>query len=197
MFDHKFIDAYSHTVLQMSNLEDVHWFAKHTLKNKLLSKQWLFEELTKIFIPRNTCILGSWYGTLLPYLLHTEDSCFTCVDIDSRLAPHTSTFNDRLYEVNRVKFICADARTYIQTSIEPFDCIINTSCEHMPYDMKDVIWNSRPVYVFQSNNYDIPEHINFKRSLNEFVTSTGLNTIIYSGTKQLKNYDRYMVIGTL
>ena len=197
MFDHKFVDAYSHTLLQMTDMQEAHWFAKHTLKNKLLSKQWLVQELTKIFIPQNTCILGSWYGTLLPYLLSRQNAKFTCVDIDPSLATHTSIFNDRLYEVNRVKFVCADARSYIQASTEAFDCIVNTSCEHMPYDMKDVIWNPAPVYVLQSNNYDIPEHTNFKHSLEDFVESTGLSSVLYADTKRLNRYDRYMVIGKL
>lgn len=197
MIDNKFIDAYSYTLLQASTLEEAHWFAKHTLKNKLNSKQWLFEELTKLFIPKNVCILGSWYGTLLPYMLYNDDISFTCVDIDPSLERITNVFNNRLYTNNPVKTITADARSFLNATPEEFDCIINTSCEHMNYDMKDVLWDSNPIYVLQSNNYDIPEHVNFKNSLEEFEKSTGLSNILYSGSQRMSKYDRYMVIGKL
>ena len=196
MIDNKFIDAYSYTLLQASTLEEAHWFAKHTLKNKLNSKQWLVEELTKLFIPKNVCILGSWYGTLLPYLLNSDSARFTCVDLDPTIARLTEVFNNRLGN-NNVKSITADARSFINATSEPFDCVINTSCEHMQYDMKDILWDTNPVYVFQSNNYDIPEHVNFKNSLEEFQESTGLSTILYSGSQKMTKYDRYMVIGKL
>lgn len=196
MFDSKFIDAYSHTLLKMTDVQQVHWFANHMLINKLVSKQWLVDELTRVFIPQNICIVGSWYGVLLPYLLNTQ-AAYTCVDIDPSLATPTSTFNDRMYKVNKIKFVCADARAFMQATTEQFDCVINTSCEHMTYDMKDVIWNPAPVYVFQSNDYDIPEHCNCKQSLGEFVDSTGLKTILFSGTLPLKKYNRFMVIGKL
>ena len=196
MFDHKFLDAYSHTILQSTSIEEIHWFAKHTLRNKLASKQWLVEELTNIFMPKKLCILGSWYGIILPYMLRSADSV-TCVDVDPSLRILTDAFNNRVYETNHVKYVCADARNFINASSDSFDCVINTSCEHMPYDMKDVIWDTRPVYAFQSNNYDIPEHINFKTSLDQFIQSTGLNNILYCGIKKMRSYDRYMVIGKL
>jgi len=197
MIDNKFIDAYSYTLLQTSSLEEAHWFAKHTLKNKLDSKYWLVEELTKLFIPKNVCILGSWYGTIIPYALNNDENTFTCVDIDPSIARLTDVFNNRIYKNNRVKAITADARSFINATSESFDCVINTSCEHMQYDMKDMLWDTKPLYVLQSNNYNIPEHINFKNSLEEFEKSTGLSNILYSGSQRMSKYDRYMVIGKL
>lgn len=190
--DLNFLSVFARSIVDMKSIDDIHWFSKHLLINKLQSKKWLCEELKKIISPNDVCILGSWYPTFLPHIL--GDCNYTCVDIDQSVINVSKKFNSRLKHRSNFKYICADAKNFIYSSNKKFDCIINTSCEHMKYDMKDLVVKDC-VYAFQSNNYNIEEHINYKNDLKEFIDSTGLNNILFSGTKKLKKYDRYMVIG--
>jgi len=189
-----FIGAYSKTIRELHGLPEARQFANHLLPNKLHSKEFLAKHIT--IDPQRVLLLGSWYPTLLPYLI-SKTANYTCVDIDDSVIETSKLFNKNLYGSNeRFEYITADAKAYLQLNSD-FDLIINTSCEHMPFDMKDVIWNTKPLYAFQSNNYIIPEHINYKNSIYEFIESTGLNDITYSGTLSTDKYDRYTVIGKL
>lgn len=194
----KFIDAFAFTINESTDIKEIKSFTNHLLQNKLISKQWLVNELLKIHKPKNTLILGAWYATLIPYLLF-EDNRFTCVDIDSSVKRLNDVFNNRLYVNNPVCSITGDAKDFLRVSdISIYDTVINTSCEHMLFDMKDVIMDPTPIYVFQSNNYfNNTEHVNCKSSLDEFIESTGLNTIFYYGEMKMSKYTRFMVIGKL
>lgn len=195
MVSHQFLSAYSRTLQDCKSLEEVQWFSKHLLENKLSSKKWLVDEVLKITKPINVLLLGSWYTTYLPYLL--GQAFYTCVDVDPSVIYLSQKFNDYLKSKSTFTYVTADAKSFIQANQQYYDIVINTSCEHMNFDMKDVLWDKRPLYVLQSNNYMINEHINPKQSLEEFVSSTGLNDIQYSGVLKTSKYDRYMVIGKL
>jgi hypothetical protein len=195
MISHQFLSAYSRTLQDCKSLEEVHWFSKHLLENKLSSKKWLVDELLKITNPINVLLLGSWYATYLPYAL--GKASYTCVDIDPSVVYISERFNHYLKSPSTFKYVTADAKGFIQANQRYYDIVINTSCEHMPFDMKDVIWDRRSLYVFQSNNYLIEEHVNPKNSLQEFIDSTGLSNIHYAGISKMSKYDRYMVIGKL
>lgn len=195
MISHKFLSAYSKTLQDCRSLEEVQWFSKHLLENKLSSKKWLVDEVLKITKPTNVLLLGSWYTTYLPYAL--GEAHYTCVDIDPNVIYLSEKFNSHLKTNSKFTYITTDAQSYIQANQKYYDLIINTSCEHMSFDMKDVLWDRRPLYILQSNNYKIEEHINPKESLTDFIESTGLSDIKYSGTNKMTKYDRYMVIGKL
>ena len=195
MVSHQFLSAYSRTLQDCKSIEEVQWFSKHLLENKLSSKKWLVDEVLKIAKPINVLLLGSWYTTYLPYAL--GNAFYTCVDIDPSVIYLSQKFNDYFKSKSTFTYITADAKSYIQANQKYYDIVINTSCEHMNFDMKDVLWDKRPLYVFQSNNYSIDEHVNYKHSLDDFVTSTGLTNIKYSGSLETPKYDRYMVIGKL
>jgi SAM-dependent methyltransferase len=195
MIDHQFLSAFSNTFQDCRSLEEAQWFAKHLLLNKLESKTWLSEELLKITKPTNVLILGSWYTTYLPYIL--GEAQYTCVDLDPTVEHLSRKFNSYVGSKSKFKYIAADAKSFLQANRIYYDVVINTSCEHMSFDMKDVLWDNSPIYVFQSNNYAIEEHVNYKNTLEEFVSSTGLSKVLYSGTMKMPKYDRYMVIGKL
>ena len=77
------------------------------------------------------------------------------------------------------------------------DVIINTSCEHITQDQYNLWLSGMPqnsLFVLQSNNYDIPEHIRIAGSLEEFKEQSNL-TMIWAGELELPLYTRYMIIG--
>jgi hypothetical protein len=77
------------------------------------------------------------------------------------------------------------------------DVIINTSCEHITQEEYDLWLSGLPhnsIIVLQSNDYDIPEHVRFVDSLEEFKKQSNLN-IIYAGSLDTELYTRWMIIG--
>jgi len=77
------------------------------------------------------------------------------------------------------------------------DTIINTSCEHIE---KFTEWfNAIPkdkLVALQTNNYfDLPEHINCVKDINQFKQQAPLSNIIYEGELELEKYTRFMLIG--
>lgn len=196
--DKSFLHAYSRTLLDARSIQEMQWFAKHLLKNKLNSKDWLFDELSQFtsFENKSVLILGSWYPTYLPYKMNAKS--YTCVDIDNDVMYLSKKFHEHLGDKNKFYFIQSDVKKFMFTNRYKYDIIINTSCEHMEYDMKDIIYDNNPIYVFQSNDYfDCDEHVNCKESLTEFKKSTGLSDIFYEGEYQTDKYKRFMVIGKI
>jgi hypothetical protein len=51
------------------------------------------------------------------------------------------------------------------------------------------------LYVLQSNNYDIPEHVRIAQTLGEFMIQSKLGYIEYGADLDLSKYKRFMIIG--
>ena len=77
------------------------------------------------------------------------------------------------------------------------DTIINTSCEHI----KDfnAWYNSIPdgkLVILQSNDFfELEEHINCVKNIEEFKEQCLVSNLLYSGTIELSKYNRFMLIG--
>ena len=76
--------------------------------------------------------------------------------------------------------------------------IINTSCEHINQEQY-LEWLSNvpksSTVVLQSNNYfELDEHINCSKNLEEFVKKSNLKVDV-AETLSFEKYDRYMIIG--
>lgn len=180
------------TLMETGDLQ----FANSLLKKKIQSKQWLCDKvLLHHGNPKHTLILGAWYPTVIPYLLGGK---YTFVDIDPNVIETTKIFNKRVYKSDDIDYNTIDAFDYLSICNQnKFDLIINTSCEHMSFDMSTFVTDG-PLYAFQSNNYfGVDGHINCKNNLAEFVESTGLSRLCYTGTLTTEKYERYMVIGRL
>ena len=75
--------------------------------------------------------------------------------------------------------------------------IINTSCEHL-LDLDHWIKKipRKRLVILQSNNYfEVDEHINCVRSVEEFSNLVKLKKVIWGGELELPKYTRYMLIG--
>jgi hypothetical protein len=77
------------------------------------------------------------------------------------------------------------------------DVVINTSCEHLTQEQYDKWLYAMPtgsLIIIQSNNYDIPEHVRWHESFDDFRETCGLH-FLWGGEMKLPLYTRYMIIG--
>ena len=75
--------------------------------------------------------------------------------------------------------------------------MINTSCEHIN-NFKE--WYDKipvgKIVILQTNNYfDLPEHVNCSKSLDDFAEQTPMTEVLYAGELSLEKYSRFMRIG--
>ena len=193
---------------------------------QIKSKKWLvssLKQLTKDEVDLgNVFVLAGWYGTLA-YLLKRDPAfkidSIVNVDID----PHCERIAERLNKdwlsEWRFKEVTMDIRS-IKYTDEPFgfpvwskskdervyhnkkaDTIICTSCEHI--DDWQNVYDEFPndvLLVLQSNDLDIPEHINRPNNLKEFEDQTPMEDCAFSGGLELDAggdhlYTRFMRIG--
>ncbi len=168
----------------------------HSLdSNHWISKQWLVDELTKVYKDDGLVhVAGGWNG-LLAYLLSKQYSNVVSSDID----PICKIIGEKLFNNSPIKFETIDfSIPNVYAEADVFAC---TSIEHI--DKEDVISTIEELQMrcckaiaLQSNNYfDLNCHINCSHSLDEFVEYTDLD-IIYKGELDFGDFTRYMIIGT-
>lgn len=186
-------------------------------RGQLKSKRWLVDELFKITpTPQMTFVLGGWYGILGMMLLERYGEAITVRSFDKDLSCasiadlmnkepwvkedwHFKASTEDMYKLDytNTKHVTFRADGSCVEMVEQPDTIINTSCEHL--EDFDKWWNLIPedkLVVLQSNDYfEIPDHCNCVKSLEDFEKSINMSTILYSGTLPLGNYNRFMLIG--
>lgn len=195
IYDWEMIDNYLER-----NLLGVRWmadFARLGLDNDALSKQQmvskyeLAQELKK-YAPKNIAIVGAWYGQLAQILHQSQvGNYYTGIDIDPCCQKPAEILNTNIdyYHITQDMF---------NTDYFLYDCIINTSCEHIrdPGEWLSLIPNDTRV-VLQSNNYhEARGHISCVNSIAEFKHLCG-NTIQIEETVTIEMplYTRFMIIG--
>jgi len=175
-------------------------FANSFSATQHTSKQWLVNKVKQLPLPKNPQILimGGWYGSyLVPMLMrHLSSGKITFNDQDpfcvsTAKALHQETEN-WVFEFNT-----HDMNIHQWVNNNPFDLIINTSCEHMNpmRGVKNV--NPRCVYAFQSSNTpNDPGHINICNTSIELREQSGLTEALFQGSISLHgDKKRFMVIG--
>ena len=174
----------------------------HSLdRNHWESKQWLVEELYKLykFDTGSFYIGGGWHG-LLAFLLRQQwDESklnITSGDID----PKCEKLAYKLFYDQDINFITEDIET---ADLSKYSAVISTSCEHIE---KRVLGefierkNEDSWIVLQSNNfYDCPSHISCHDTIEDFIKWVRPHIkekIYYAGVQPtFDNYfDRFMII---
>ena len=167
-------------------------------QGQMKSKSWLINELRRHrehykSWPRID-IHGGWNGVLASMLFQSDlyISTITNIDIDPTCEPLANTMNQIEYEAGKFKAVTADMCEYVSDA----EIIINTSCEHITQDQYDA-WlalQPRALFILQSNNYQIDEHIRIADSLEKFKEQSNLN-VIWAGSLETQLYTRWMIIG--
>lgn len=192
---------------------DLNW--KDALsRNQIQSKLWLLEkmqasgataksQIKNILEPQNVVVVGGWVG-ILPWLMTITDfefyklvhtPCLINVDLDKTVHEAAKKLNDGTSKF-RYLSVAKDIKKYNFTQHKNL-IVIDTIVEHFKDHGKWV--KSLPkgtMVVLQGNNmFDVPDHVNCHNSLEEFVESSGLNTILWSGELILNKCLRFMAIG--
>ena len=182
--------------------------ASATTIAQLESKMWVIEELQKLKIePKIVGILAGWYSNFLtPLLFEKMNVDFIWnFEIDRDVKDISYKFNKRYKD--QEKYQCHITNIMFkeiwrkEEKTEPFDLLINTSCEHMFSMRRFRELNKRlsgdPIYVLQSTDEDkYEDHINCVNSPEELALDAEITDVMYSGTKTLDSgMKRFMVIG--
>lgn len=166
-------------------------------KGQIRSKVWLIDNLRKhVNKVVSIDIHGGWNGVLASMLFQSNIvvTSIRNVDIDPQCEEVANTINKLEEMVGKFRHVTADMCCIRSDA----DVIINTSCEHITQDQYDLWLSGMPqnsLFVLQSNNYIIDEHIRPHASLDEFVNSCGLEKVLYKGEFETQLYTRYMIIG--
>ena len=168
-------------------------------QGQMQSKSWLITELRrnkgKIKSWPTIDIHGGWVGTLASMLFQSDlyIDHINSIDIDPECEAIATTMNQQEYESGKFKAITADMCEYKSTA----DIIINTSCEHITQEQYNTWLALQPnaLFVLQSNNYQIDEHVRTATSLDEFKEQSQLD-VIWAGHLDTQLYTRWMIIGT-
>ena len=190
------------------------------------TKMWIAEEMHNLKLyPENYVVLGGWFAHILTNVLIEELGAKFVMNYEiDKDAQYASFKFNRYYKENDM-FRCVkknvmteqigklgmitnpeveqrkNARDYgtgfeIANKIISYDCIINTSCEHM-WHMKDI--NFEGLCAFQSNDFTQEDaHVNCVHSLEEFKEQTAITDVYYQGEKPFDDYNdckRFMIIG--
>lgn len=192
--------------LTIANNPDLNW--KDALsRNQIKSKNWLLDIVSKVDIFKKlslldstsmitTLVVGGWVG-MIPFLASMRNikiGRIINVDIDTSVHAASSMLNlpfDDTYINSAEDIRLIDLSKYLKPMV------IDTIVEHFE---KHGDWiKSLPngtVVVLQGNNmFDVPDHVNCHKSLEEFLSECGLNTILWSGELSLYKCTRYMAIG--
>jgi hypothetical protein len=166
-------------------------------KGQVNSKIWLIDKLRHFVTqPSSVDILGGWNGVLASLLFQSDLqlTSIRSVDIDDSCEETARTINKIEEMSGRFTAVTANMCTMASTA----DIVINTSCEHLTQSQYEQ-WKSgvspTSLVVVQSNNYTIDEHVRIATSLHEFRQQSDLSNVLWSGSKQLPLYTRYMIIG--
>jgi hypothetical protein len=115
------------------------------------------------------------------------------IDIDPVCEPIAVNMNKIEEMVGKFRAVTADMCAIRSDA----DVIINTSCEHITQEQYDLWLSGMPhnsLFVLQSNNYNIPEHVRIANSLDEFKKQCNIDAI-WAGELELPLYKRFMIIG--
>lgn len=164
---------------------------------QLKSKEWLIENLRKNinkFVSID--IHGGWVGVLASMLFQTDMPIknIRSVDIDPTCESIATMMNKGEEITGKFRAVTADMCEIRSDA----DVVINTSCEHITQDQYDLWLSGMPhnsLFVLQSNNYNIPEHVRISDNLAQFIDQSQLTTILFSGELETALYTRFMIIG--
>jgi hypothetical protein len=161
------------------------------------SKEWLCTELRKHVKKFVTVdIHGGWNGVLASMLFQSDVPVtnIRSIDIDPSCESIANMMNKKEEMVGKFRAVTADMCAIRSDA----DVVINTSCEHITQDQYDLWLSGMPhntLFVLQSNNYEIPEHVRTASTLEEFKEQSQLK-IKFAGELELPLYKRWMIIGT-
>lgn len=164
-------------------------------ESQITSKQWIIDTLTdkNISCYSSVYVFGGWYGVLGGMLRDTYSHIQTVYSVD--IDKNTKHIGELLNP--DITFIVEDMQNVKFKELP--SVIINTSTEHINQSVYDAWVSTLPKFVpivLQGNNYfSHHEHIRCSNNLREFKRMNPLDSIVYEGELDCKQFTRYMTIG--
>lgn len=182
----KFLDIlYDPAVLHVLRLEEVR-DAFHS--NQIVSKNCAITAFRSLpDVNRNVLYIGSWIGFLTHYICDNYPRCtVTELDIDVRCKLISQRFNSQF--TNYITSYTSDVECF--GYLNNYDTVINLSCEHIASNWIDKLQKGTTV-VLQTNNFEIPEHVNTCETLDEMREKYQLSETYYAEATVLNAYTRF------
>ncbi len=177
-------------------------------RNQIKSKIWLIDKLIECnVVPKSrsitdvettTLVVGGWVG-MIPFLASmfgkNLDSV-TNVDIDRSV--HSAALELNTGTHYNFKNSGTDIRSIDLKKYKKL-LVIDTIVEHFKEHGEWVKTLPKGTTVILQGNdmFDVPDHVNCHKSLEEFLGSCGLNTIVWAGELNLYKCTRFMAIGKI
>jgi hypothetical protein len=157
---------------------------------QMQGKIWLLDALTRYCQDKTqpVLVIGSWFGFTSFCLWKAGFTNITEVDPDGRLtvfAKHLNRFNKQF------KHITLDVNAL---NLKDYAIIINPSSEHIINNSWFDSIRSGSLVILHSTNMPAEDHTNLCVDVEEMQTKYPLD-IRYSGTLDLEQYKRFMLIG--
>jgi hypothetical protein len=162
------------------------------------SKKWLADKLFDLYNhdAGKFYVAGGWYG-MMAYHIRKQWPLSKLNIISADCDPMCEDYAWELFGDCDINFRTMDVNE--EEDLSRYSAIINTSCEHMEQeDLLSIIKRKDPQtwVAFQTNNYkDLNSHINCWPTAQLFAESLGLEYVAAVETLQLKDFNRFMVIG--
>lgn len=189
----------------VNDTPDLNW-TDALSRNQIQSKVWLLEKLKESgVLPKSrsvtdklatTIIVGGWVGMLPMLATMHKINLGDIINVDSDKSVHGASMTLNRSHNKSYKSVDKDIKQY------PFNkhkelLVIDTIVEHFENHGEWI--NTLPkgtTVVLQGNDmFNLPDHVNCHRSLEEFLSNCGLNTILWAGELNLYKCNRFMAIG--
>lgn len=165
-------------------------------KGQLYSKLWIIKELKNLDLDLgNVALLCGWYAILANMLFDNfKIESISSFDIDPSCEKIADELNIQ-HVINEWKFK-AYTKDINGFYMGGFKTIINLSCEHLLNQkwFRDI--NPGTTVILQSNDFiKIEDHINCVSNEDEMLFQFPMKEVYYSGSINLNDYNRFMIIG--
>ena len=159
-------------------------------EGQLMSKSWLLQHVSGLTNIQNIIVCGGWFG-FLARALWEQNNSLNVTSIDTNPIA-TTVAGHILY--NKGSALLADMN---QIDYSSFDCVVNTSLEHIASTKAwlELIPSQTTVVVQSNDAFYIKDHVNCHKSVEELVEELSLQKILFAGALPFPMYKRLMVIG--
>lgn len=135
--------------------------------------------------------IGSWFGFFTRYLCEQYPNyTFDQIDMDQRLEQINKRYCRDIPNYGEYFNISVD----LFENLEQYSAVINLSTEHMSDN-----WYRRLLpgtkLLMQSNNFELEDHINTCKTIDEMKKRYPLSEILYENTIELNIYNRFTLVG--
>ncbi len=166
-------------------------------KSQVFSKIWMAEALAKFDLKfDNVLLIGGWLTHHSLYLKDISYNKLYSIDPDKEINELVEIINPDAFVENKTVNECFDENNNIlfYNSIVNPSLVINTSSEHMDTEWFQKLKPGTTVLI-ENNSDDIPEHINYSSTFEEFLQKYPVSKVHYRGEMTFPKYKRYLLYG--